>query len=165
MKYFVTVGARTVMVEVDGEVVQVDGRAVSAHIERVPGTPEVRVMLDGTASVVAVESQEGLAWRLVDQGAVREVTVEDERSRHIRQLAGAGRPVDGHSVLKAPMPGLVLRVLVEVGDRVAAGAPLLALEAMKMENELKAQGAGTVKRVHVAPGARVEKGAPLLELG
>jgi biotin carboxyl carrier protein len=60
------------------------------------------------------------------------------------------------------MPGLVIRVEVKPGDQVMPGAGLVALEAMKMENELKAQGPGVVKEVRVAPGEAVEKGQILL---
>ena len=165
MKYFVTQGDRTVTVEVSGEVVEVDGRRVATRLDRVPGTPEIRVEIDGIAAILAVDGLDGTTWRLVDQGVVREVTVEDERSRHIRLLAGSAKAVAGHSVLKAPMPGLVLRVLVAVGDAVVAGTPLLALEAMKMENELKAAGPGVVTAVLVAAGRAVEKGEKLLEMG
>ncbi|MBU6366822.1 MAG: acetyl-CoA carboxylase biotin carboxyl carrier protein subunit [Gemmatimonadetes bacterium] len=62
------------------------------------------------------------------------------------------------------MPGLVVRVLAAPGDQVAAGAPLLVMEAMKMENELRAPAAGVVRAVHAAPGQAVEKGAVLVEL-
>jgi pyruvate carboxylase subunit B len=61
------------------------------------------------------------------------------------------------------MPGLVVRVPVEPGQQVAAGAGVVVLEAMKMENELKAQAAATVKTVHVKPGQAVEKGMVLVE--
>ena len=165
MKYFVTVGDRTLTVEVDGDSVVVDGRGFDAAFERVPGSPEIRLVVDGTTAILAVDGQDGLVWRLLDQGAIREVTVEDERARHIRLIAGEGRAPEGHGVLKAPMPGLVLRILVAAGDRVAAGTPLLALEAMKMENELKAAGPGVVSAVLVRPGQAVEKGQRLLEIG
>ena len=165
MKYFVTVGERTLQVDVDGEAVEVDGHRVEARLESVPATPEIRVVIDGVASTFAVDMQQGTAWRLLEGGVVRDVTVEDERSRHIRLLAAAGQGVAGQTTLKAPMPGLVLRVLVVVGDQVAAGAPLLALEAMKMENELKAAGPGVVTAVLVTPGQAVEKGQKLLEVG
>jgi pyruvate carboxylase subunit B len=164
MKYFVTLGENTIEVVVDGDVVVVDGRRVEARLERVPGTPEVRLLVNGMATSLAVESHEGSDLRLVDRGAVRDLTVEDERARHIRLLAGAGRAVDGHSILKAPMPGLVLRILVAVGDRVTAGMPLLALEAMKMENELRATAPGVVSAIRVAQGDAVQKGQLLLEV-
>ena len=164
MKYFVTLGELTVEVELDGDVVLVDGRRLEARLERVPGTPEVRIVIDGMATTLAVDAYQGSDLRLIDRGAVRDLTVEDERTRHIRLLAGPGKVVDGHSVLKAPMPGLVLRILVAVGDPVTAGMPLLALEAMKMENELRATTSGVVGAVRVAAGDAVEKGQVLLEL-
>jgi pyruvate carboxylase subunit B len=165
MKYFVTIGGRTVIVELDGEIVRVDGCQVAAQLEHTPGTPEIRIAIDGVATTVAVDARDRTLWRLVDRGSVREVVVEDERTRQIRLLAGAGKAVDGHAVVKAPMPGLVLRLLVAVGDEVTAGMPLLALEAMKMENELKAIGSGRVTGVLVRAGQAVEKGQKLLELG
>ena len=73
----------------------------------------------------------------------------DERTRHIRSLTGAGDRPRGRAALKAPMPGLVVRVQVERGRRVAAGAGVVVLEAMKMENELKAAAAAVVT---VGPG-------------
>jgi pyruvate carboxylase subunit B len=63
------------------------------------------------------------------------------------------------------MPGLVVRVHVQPGDRVEAGQGLVAMEAMKMENELRAPSAGSVVAVRVEAGAIVEKGAVLIELG
>jgi pyruvate carboxylase subunit B len=67
-------------------------------------------------------------------------------------------------VIKAPMPGLVVRVQVAVGQAVTAGVGLVVVEAMKMENELKAPRAGTVAQVHVQAGDKVEKGQPLVSL-
>src|SRR2546422_4321868 len=66
---------------------------------------------------------------------------------------------------RAPMPGLVVRVEVADGQRVDAGAGLVVVEAMKMENELRAPRAGMVQTVHVAVGQAVEKGMPLVTLG
>ena len=60
------------------------------------------------------------------------------------------------------MPGLVVKVQVEVGQEVTAGQPVLVLEAMKMENELKAAGPGVVDQILVKPGQAVEKGAVLV---
>jgi biotin carboxyl carrier protein len=62
------------------------------------------------------------------------------------------------------MPGLVVRLEVQEGQRVAAGAPLIVVEAMKMENELRAPRAGRVSKIHVKRGAAVERGAILVTL-
>jgi len=66
--------------------------------------------------------------------------------------------------IKAPMPGLILDVLVEVGDTVKEGDYLLVLEAMKMENTLTALGDGVVKSVSVTKGEKVEKNQMLIEM-
>ena len=66
--------------------------------------------------------------------------------------------------IQAPMPGLVLRVLVAPGDAVEAGQGVVVLEAMKMENELTAPAAGTVAAVHAAPGDAVAKNDLLVEV-
>ena len=64
--------------------------------------------------------------------------------------------------LKAPMPGLVLRMLVKEGDEVKKGDGSLVLEAMKMENILKSMGDGTVRKIHVSEKNTVEKGQILI---
>lgn len=66
--------------------------------------------------------------------------------------------------IKAPMPGMILRILVAPGQQLAKGDPMLVLEAMKMENVLKSQGTGTVKSVRVDAGTAVEKGTVLIDL-
>ena len=65
--------------------------------------------------------------------------------------------------LLAPMPGLIVRVHVAPGDLVQAGQPLVAIEAMKMENELRAPVGAKVTVVRAVPGSPVEKGATLVE--
>jgi pyruvate carboxylase subunit B len=62
------------------------------------------------------------------------------------------------------MPGLIVRVSVQVGDRVEAGQGVVVMEAMKMENELRATATGVVKSVEVAAGMAVEKGTLLVAL-
>jgi biotin carboxyl carrier protein len=90
--------------------------------------------------------------------------VVDERTRHIRSLTGGADRQRRPGALRAPMPGLVVRVLVEPGQAVSGGGGVVVLEAMKMENELKATADGTVKAVRVRPGEPVEKGQVLVEL-
>jgi biotin carboxyl carrier protein len=81
------------------------------------------------------------------------------------EQAKKGRGAEGGGVVKSPMPGRVVKVLVQKGDQVTVGQPLLVVEAMKMENEVRAKAAGTVLDVHVAAGATVEGNAKLLTLG
>ena len=67
------------------------------------------------------------------------------------------------NIVKAPMPGLVISILVGQGQSVQKGDPLIILEAMKMENVIKASGEGVVKAVNAHKGLAVEKGHTLLE--
>ncbi|HEX9051971.1 MAG TPA: acetyl/propionyl/methylcrotonyl-CoA carboxylase subunit alpha [Anaeromyxobacter sp.] len=77
---------------------------------------------------------------------------------------GAGRGDDAGGRLTAPMPGKVIALLAEAGKRVERGAPLLVLEAMKMEHTIKAPRAGIVKAFRFEPGDQVSEGVELVEL-
>ena len=163
MKYTVTVSGRTVVVEVDGSGIRVDGRAVSAALTNVPRTPLRRLVLDGHSRVyVVLDGPDG--WLIASGGDAHTVTVEDERARSLRQRVGGGGRVREGGVVKAPMPGLVLRVNVEPGQVIGSGASVVVLEAMKMENEIRAPAPGRVTAIHVEAGRVVEKGAVLVEL-
>ncbi len=72
--------------------------------------------------------------------------------------------IDAPDALAAPMPGRVARLLVAVGDHVAASAPLVVLEAMKMEHVIASAAPGRVAHLHVAVGDQVARGAPLVDL-
>lgn len=163
MKYFVTIAGRTVEVTVDGEQVTVGGRTVAAHLRLVPGTPLWSLELDGRRSTVALEREPDGGLLALHEGTRVPLEVVDERTRHIRSLTAAARGASGPGVLKAPMPGLVVRIPVEVGQSVGAGQGVVVLEAMKMENELKASAPAVVRAVLVAPGQAVEKGQVLVE--
>ncbi len=65
--------------------------------------------------------------------------------------------------LKAPMPGLIVDIKVQVGDTIKKGDTILILEAMKMENVLKATGDGTVKAIRISPKQNVEKNQVMIE--
>lgn len=165
MKYIVALNGREVEVSLGPDGVRVGGAIVHAHLADVPGTP-VRLVSIGDAvhRVLVRRGNERGRYTLWLDGHRIEVEALDERTRAIRALSGAAEAPSGPAPLVAPMPGLVVRVHVAVGDSVQPGAPLVVMEAMKMENELRAQAAGTVRAVHATAGTAVEKGALLIEL-
>jgi propionyl-CoA carboxylase alpha chain len=163
MKYVVVLDGQTIEVEVDGDRVTIDGQTRTATLGLIPGTPLRQLLIDGRPFTLSVASLAGGQWSLTQRGERWDVEVLDERTYHIRSLAGAVDQRRAAGVLKAPMPGLVVRVQVEPGQQVTAGSPLVVLEAMKMENELKAAAPGVVKSVKAAPGDAVEKGQVLVE--
>jgi pyruvate carboxylase subunit B len=163
MIYHVTVHGRDFVVDVCSEGVRVDGRRVEADLCQGSGTPVSALHLDySTYPLLAARTGKG-RWRLRLRGTAFEAEVVDERTRAIRDMAGAGAGPTGPRPIVAPMPGMVLRVEVAEGDHVEAGQGVCIVEAMKMENELKAQAAGRVTRVHVREGWAVEKDQVLVE--
>jgi pyruvate carboxylase subunit B len=168
MKYLVDVeGERVVVALVPGGV-EVDGEFWPAGLDRVgDGGRAVLRVGDAVHAVVVRQGEAPSRWSIEVDG--RRVSTEalDERAHAVRALAAAAaaaRPT-GPTPLLAPMPGLIVRVGVAVGDAVAAGQGLVVMEAMKMENELRATAAGTVTAIHVTPGQAVEKGAQLVSIG
>jgi len=112
--------------------------------------------------VVSVSREEGV--RLLVNGFSFIVHVQDERSLLLQRLGFAGSIDQRGKEIKAPMPGLITKVMVQPGDIVEAGQGVIVLEAMKMENELTAPSGGTVKTVHVTEREAVDKNAILIEL-
>jgi biotin carboxyl carrier protein len=165
MKYIVTVNGTRIDLARDGDGIRIGDRLVRARLTDVDGTP-VKVLTIGDA-VHRVVMQRGTGrgqYTMWVGGHRYDVEALDERTRAIRDLSEAGVRPAGPAPLVAPMPGLIVRVNVQVGDAVQPGAPVVVMEAMKMENELRAQSAGVVSAVRVQPGEAVEKGAVLVEL-
>ncbi len=135
-----------------------DGEAV--EVEAFDTGPGNLTMLVGGRSWEAglTPVEEGFVVDVL--GIPHEVEVVDPRRRALRTARGAGG-----GVVRTQMPGRVVRVLVEEGQDVEAGQPVVVVEAMKMENELKAPVAGSVRRVHVGAGDVVEARAVLVEIG
>lgn len=162
MKYRVSVGGRQVEVDVSPRGVSLDGRPVDCGLEPVPGTPVYLLRLGESVRPVVL-SREGRDWLVEWSGERLKVSLD------VGELRGSGgRPGGsgaGTAVVRAPMPGLVLRVEVEAGEQVRSGTGLVVLEAMKMENEIRSPRDGVVRKVWVRAGEAVEKGAELVEIG
>lgn len=163
MLYFVTVAGRTFRVELDGDHARIDGADVrDVSLVPLPGT-SVRHLLAGGRSSTLVAQRTGDAWSLAVDGWPVTAEAVDERTEAIRTMTGRGAAAQGPRPVRAPMPGLIVRVEVATGDEVRPGQGVVAMEAMKMENELKAETGGIVSRILVAPGQAVEKGTVLVE--
>jgi pyruvate carboxylase subunit B len=165
MKYFVRIGDEEIEVVLDGSDVEADGVRANAHVADVEGTP-VRMLTigDEVHRIVVRPGPSRGRYTLWVDGFRHEVEALDERARAIRELSAASSDAAGPAPLVAPMPGMIVRVNVQVGDAVQPGQGLVVMEAMKMENELRASSAATVKAIHARPGTAVEKGALLLEM-
>ncbi len=115
------------------------------------------------AEVISVDKQ-AKEVLLKLNGKPQKVKIQDGYDQLVKKMGLSANIVHKISAIKAPMPGLVLSILVEAGQEVAQGDPMLILEAMKMENVIKSPGEGTVKRIVVEKGKPVDKGEVLIEM-
>ena len=177
MTYEVEINGRTRRVEIEraaaGFAVAVDGRRHIADVTVINGLWSLILEAGSPDSglrrsyEVAVAEQPAGSGRLtvhVD-GRLVCVTVGSARRMGVRRSqdggAGGAATGTGPQSVSAPMPGKVVKVLVGVGDVVAARQGVVVVEAMKMENELRAPRAGTVVQINVSEGSSVEAGAVL----
>ena len=137
----------------DGYLLDLPGGRVAARGELEPGGV-LRADLDGRRVTASVVCHGGDIAVLVAGGTHR-LRLIDPLESTLSEAAGVGR-------MTAPMPGKVIKVHVAPGDSVKRGAPLMVLEAMKMEHSITAPADGTVAEVHYAPGDLVEEGAELI---
>lgn len=121
------------------------------------------LVIAGRQFEVAVRSVGTGQYQISHQGSIDEVEVQDPLT-YLAAQGTARRRGSGAQRVTAYMPGRVVEVLVEEGDKVVAGQGLVVLEAMKMENEIQAEHDALVARVLVSAGQAVEGGDPLFEL-
>ena len=154
--------------EIDGEKVALEvrreGRRVSAEVGGRRYELEARGLGAGEYLLVhegrVYECRAGAGGRGPVRVAVgaREYEVTLTDPKHLRGTAAGAGEQGGRAQIKAPMHGKVVRVLVEAGQAVEAGQPVVVVEAMKMQNELKSPKAGTVAELRAEAGSTVNAG-------
>lgn len=164
VRYHVAVEARVLQVAVDGDTVRPAGAGDEARLLDGGCGRSLILSVGGRPHRVFGVRIGATAWEIHHRGRAFRVEVADERSWRMRRArSDTTSPAAGLEPVRAPMPGLVLRVDVEEGQTVAEGQGLLIVEAMKMENELRARAVGRVRDVHVAAGESVRRGDILIE--
>ncbi len=163
MRYFVHVDGRRMEVEREGGSIRVDGVPIEVDLAPGNGASVRSFRIAGRSLRVLSERDDQGSWKLEIEGVAHRVDVLDRAQESARAARKAAAATAGPSPLRAPMPGLVVRVEVAVGDVVTAGQGIVIVEAMKMENELKASVPGRVTAVRVQQGATVDKGQVLVE--
>jgi len=164
VRYHVSVGDDSFEVEVDHEGVSVDGERITVCGPEQAGPNLYSFLVGGASHTVLAERAGPGVWDLQLRGRRVAVEVVDDRTKLMRDMASRGSALKGPAPIRAPMPGLVLKVEVEKGERVRAGDGLLVVEAMKMENLLTATVGGHIGTVHVVAGQTVEKNEILIDM-
>ncbi len=166
MKYSATVDGESLELELkqdeSGQVAVVGDTAYAIDVlERTPD--HVILRMNGRVYDILLKRNRKEGEVLVN-GKACYVQVEDLRLQQLRQLSGARSDDAGPLQISAPMPGLVLKILVQEGQQVQRRDGLVIIEAMKMENEIRAERSGVVKRIEVQEGQAVDKNQLLLQL-
>ena len=165
MKYIATVDGRDFAIDVEEPgAVEVDDEALAVDLRPIDGQQLYSLLLGPKSYELYVERREGVYYILLD-GDRYAVEVEDARLKQVKTMSRQEHEVHGQATVAAPMPGLVVRVLVAPGDAVAEGQGLAILEAMKMENEIRAPRPGVITSVQVEPGRAVNLGDVLMTVG
>ncbi len=170
MNYNVSIAGRTYVVTIDQDGVRLNGTPVDAQLAKVSGDAvSGRCVVQVNDQARAVEyryvtrPETPPVWNVSADGVATDALVLDDRERHIREMVAATAQSRGPEPVKAPMPGMVVKLDVSVGDVVEVGQGVVVVEAMKMENELRSKSAGVVAAIHIRSGEAVEKDQILIE--
>lgn len=163
MKYYARIGDNEYTIEIIRDQVWIDGTEISVDLKQ-SGMTELYSMLYNGSSHELLIGAERFNYNVTLYGEQVQVQIEDERARRLNVGRQMQTEQSGTASVNAPIPGLVVKLLVAVGDEVTQDQPLVILEAMKMENEIRSPRNGKVTRIEVVPGQRVEQNSMLIQL-
>jgi biotin carboxyl carrier protein len=166
MLYQVTIGEKVMSVELRRAGDQVfarvnDGAEQSVQLQQVHGPLRTLVVGERRVELLAAVQKDD-AVRLTIGGVEYQAEALDDAHARLASVTGARATGHARRELKAPMPGLLVKILCQVGDTIEPGQPLAVLQAMKMENELSLPRGGTVTSIGAAAGQTVEQGQVLV---
>ncbi|WP_116130900.1 acetyl/propionyl/methylcrotonyl-CoA carboxylase subunit alpha [Tropicimonas sp. IMCC34043] len=154
-EWVVTIGKREFPVEVEadrnGTTAHIDGQSIVMRSDWTPGDRLCKVEIDGVPHAFKVQKISS-GYRVRYRGADMKVRVYTPRRAELARLMPEKMPADTSRLLLCPMPGLIVKLDVQVGDVVEEGQALCSVEAMKMENILRAEKHATVVKINAGPG-------------
>ena len=163
MKYVTTVEGNTFLIEIrNGEII-VDGERHDVDLRKIEPLSLYSLLIDNQSHELFIEEHEGKHSAVLD-GKFYGACVQEEHARDRSTVASAAPSAGGTVPIGAPMPGLVLEVLVSSGESTREGDLLAILESMKMRIEVRCPHDGMVESVHVSPDDPVTQGQLLLNL-
>jgi biotin carboxyl carrier protein len=166
MKYVININGRDYNVEYDesrASVIRLNGDEMTFDMQQGVHPQNVSLILDNHSLMFWIEKNEE-GYHAHCLGRDFNISVEDEKTRHLKSILKASGDRSIAGTVKASMPGMVVKIFADVGDAVKKGQGLLIVEAMKMENEVKSPVDGIIKQVRVEPLQAVDKGDVLMIL-
>ena len=142
-----------------------NGSQIKGKVDVIEEGTVLRLITSGETHTITLlpGNQVGSPIRFLLNAELVELGVLDPVDLITREVSSSG-PGSGLTIIESVMPGIVRKILVQEGDSVEAGQPLLLLEAMKMENEILAPEGGTVTRLHVSAGDTVAAGTKMAHI-
>lgn len=160
MEYQIQVEDESIAVNLDGDKAFINGAETALRVERLNN--RYLIYSDKNITEVSVLEKTKDGYRLLINGKETITSVQDHISLMLDRLGMTmGEDEIANEVL-APMPGVILKIMVTEGQEMKKGDPLLILEAMKMENLIKCPADVTIASINVAAGQNVEKNASLI---
>ncbi|MDP3580674.1 MAG: acetyl-CoA carboxylase biotin carboxyl carrier protein subunit [Ignavibacteria bacterium] len=161
-EFVITVNNKKKTVRVnDNGTVELEGKTIPASITKVSPHSLVLRFGDNVYEAATSRINNGEIGFLID-GWYFDTTVRTQLQETAYELQKNKGKTVHHTEVKAPMPGLLIKIKKKIGDHVELGEPILILEAMKMENDLRSPSSGIVKEINFKEGQSVEKGASIL---
>ncbi|MEC4112698.1 acetyl-CoA carboxylase biotin carboxyl carrier protein subunit [Myroides pelagicus] len=157
---------KTYQLKVNGDVVFESDTLLNDSINAAAiSTTSYHVLKNNSSFSVEIDEQQFAEkkYQITVNGNQYTVDIQTELDKLINELGFSLNTSKQVNFIKAPMPGLILDILVEVGQEVKENDNLLILEAMKMENNLSSPRSGVIKTINVTKGATVDKGLVLIE--
>jgi biotin carboxyl carrier protein len=143
-------------VDYEVEIAEVEGNIAKVNVNGIPFEIELQKPINAAKHPTMTSPKVQAPQPVAPQPAAQSAPAAQAASA---PAAGAGTPV------KAPLPGTVTEIKVQVGQQVNVGDTVLVLEAMKMQNNIESEYAGTVTAITVKPGESVMEGAVLMTIG
>jgi len=164
MKYIATIDDHEFTIDVnDEDYIEIDGERHAIDFQGLSSTSMYSLILDGHSYDIDIEGDADL-YHVMLKSNVYDVTVEDERTRRLAGVKGRLKEAVGEVLIKAPMPGVIVNILVAEGQSVAKKDVVIILESMKMQNEFKAPKDGVVSSVRVQAGDKVDQNTIMLTI-
>ncbi len=163
--YFVDSNGKEKSVKFSGpDMVLIGDREYSYHLEEINEYYYILRINNRVFRVNRVSGEKNSHLLLID-GRYVETEVRTNLEQKARQVLSNVKQKNHHSLIRSPMPGMVLSLKKNAGDEVAQGESIMILEAMKMENDIKSPFSGTIREIYVSERSAVEKGAKLFLIG
>ena len=161
-KYTIHLEKKDLEIRIEDQRIFVDNKLVDPSLQSIYHHV-YSFLLDNKHYDVVIAEHQGKDYTVEIESNTYTVRINDHRDLLLQHYGVAQIDQTTNEPIRAPMPGLVLDVLVSEGDRVASGQGLLILEAMKMENEIKATSDGVIGRIYVNIGDAIGKNDVMIE--